>query len=700
MRKINIFFKLLLLSCMISVTDSQVTIGSQEASLPGSILQLKNIDGVDDGSANATKGLGLPVVKLSVSDKLYPMFSPGYQSLEDEKHAGLVVYNKAYAGELCPGPYVWDGKQWERLMFEDCHYILIDPQILVFRKTPPKAKSVVVTTAYPVALNELTYNLIEKLGSNITWELFPINGLSQPTFSFLPAINNSGIELSSRVILKGRDIQGNEYTAEVKVVQLKDDLRFIYDVKNPYSYIGGNKTLYVVDSEVDWKMVIKNDPGNIASLTDLATHLASSVSTPYNFSLSTNWDHLNTRKVVFQAIAPNNVVDFGPVDIEVIQQKSPRAVFLNLDNAPGNTYNFGSPTIANSFNLKYTTNANSQYSISGADWNKVFTDVSPAQGSLMASLNDPSQDNTHLVSIMPNINVASIHEGTYSGYLDFATRDHPGATAATQKLTVTRTVPFYAKLAYSSAFQLDGSSVLDCKGATGIVRVNANNDYKIVVTGTVGNVSRSVPNIVSNQPETISWGINTSNNSRQVYVDIQKSDGSNNTRYQFTQKGSFLDGGIYINDNLVARETTNKTCNFVGSVGWRVPTEAEAKSVAAVVNKNVWFGIDQQQGEGEVNLCKNNDGKYYIKRFKYGIHRYISPAGVLVRLGGWDMGRSGIDINPNPLMYDETIIYPVSDGRWFNPRNMPNCDAYQMMVFRSGLNSKANYCVKELTCNP
>lgn len=95
---------------------AQVTIGSNEKPVEGSILQLKNVTG--NGSITATKGLLLPRVALTDLNRLYPMFEndPDYVNgvTTNEKnleHIGLVVYNLGcqMTGE---GFYVWSGNKW------------------------------------------------------------------------------------------------------------------------------------------------------------------------------------------------------------------------------------------------------------------------------------------------------------------------------------------------------------------------------------------------------------------------------------------------------------------------------------------------------------------------------------------------------------------------------------------------------------
>jgi hypothetical protein len=91
--------------------QAQVTIGSGEEPNKGALLDLKERNVTDD-AANAEKGLLLSRVELENKNKLYPMLAPGYDSAEDQKHAGLIVYNTTDDADFDQGLYLWDGTQW------------------------------------------------------------------------------------------------------------------------------------------------------------------------------------------------------------------------------------------------------------------------------------------------------------------------------------------------------------------------------------------------------------------------------------------------------------------------------------------------------------------------------------------------------------------------------------------------------------
>jgi len=119
--------KIILLTSIIAILSTltlkaQVTIGTQEAPVPGALLQLKSIvDATSNGDVNATKGLNFPRVALVKHDQLQPMYSASVASnLAPEvklAHKGLVVYNLTDDSNenLSVGLNYWDGEQWNSL---------------------------------------------------------------------------------------------------------------------------------------------------------------------------------------------------------------------------------------------------------------------------------------------------------------------------------------------------------------------------------------------------------------------------------------------------------------------------------------------------------------------------------------------------------------------------------------------------------
>ncbi|MDR2955613.1 MAG: hypothetical protein LBV43_11080 [Prevotella sp.] len=123
-RQIFIIF-LMLLQVPVAVTP-QVTIGSEIKPKTGALLDLKEKQ-EDSELTNATRGLMLPRVHLTIIDRLYPMFetSPGsgiantnYDNPQkkddmDVVHVGLTVYNMNEC--LGTGVMTWTGSRWVNL---------------------------------------------------------------------------------------------------------------------------------------------------------------------------------------------------------------------------------------------------------------------------------------------------------------------------------------------------------------------------------------------------------------------------------------------------------------------------------------------------------------------------------------------------------------------------------------------------------
>ncbi|MFV0330976.1 MAG: hypothetical protein ACK5KL_14355 [Dysgonomonas sp.] len=125
-----LFTILLALPVLTTVLHAQVTIGSGNSPITGSLLDLKEYDPTDPNSDNgttATKGFNLPRVRLVDLDKLLPMFdnmkdSNTYnnggidypKAVEDDKHIGLMVYNLTEDSNkgFTEGLYYWNGLKW------------------------------------------------------------------------------------------------------------------------------------------------------------------------------------------------------------------------------------------------------------------------------------------------------------------------------------------------------------------------------------------------------------------------------------------------------------------------------------------------------------------------------------------------------------------------------------------------------------
>ena len=106
-----------------STTKAQVTIGSSDPPIQGTLLQLKENDNPEE---NTSKGLILPRVQLSDKNNLFPMFAdagnnnipnsdyanPAYKNEQDKLHTGLIVFNTNRCAPFGKGVFLWNGQKW------------------------------------------------------------------------------------------------------------------------------------------------------------------------------------------------------------------------------------------------------------------------------------------------------------------------------------------------------------------------------------------------------------------------------------------------------------------------------------------------------------------------------------------------------------------------------------------------------------
>jgi len=110
------FFTLLFCFSVIFSAMSQVTIGTIEQPLEGTLLDLKESI-VSNGGANSQKGLMLPRVTLTNLTSLSPILSGGNENNPTLKpnYTGLIVYNVSTTTPFVKGLYSWDGTKWNLL---------------------------------------------------------------------------------------------------------------------------------------------------------------------------------------------------------------------------------------------------------------------------------------------------------------------------------------------------------------------------------------------------------------------------------------------------------------------------------------------------------------------------------------------------------------------------------------------------------
>ncbi len=101
-----------------TLLTTKATVGSANNTRIGSLLDLKENSNTGK-TQNATKGLGMPRMKLTSETNLFPMFTSGAanytgtnKTTQDLQHTGLMVYNLSDDDPFSEGVYVWDGTKW------------------------------------------------------------------------------------------------------------------------------------------------------------------------------------------------------------------------------------------------------------------------------------------------------------------------------------------------------------------------------------------------------------------------------------------------------------------------------------------------------------------------------------------------------------------------------------------------------------
>lgn len=114
MKKTVLYFLLTLFATNYTI-KSQITIGSSEKPLEGSLLQLQEFANSSVDGKNSNKGLLLPRVALTPSADLASTLGAPSGTYNHSDHAGLTVYNLSDNSQFCKGVYLWTGENWERI---------------------------------------------------------------------------------------------------------------------------------------------------------------------------------------------------------------------------------------------------------------------------------------------------------------------------------------------------------------------------------------------------------------------------------------------------------------------------------------------------------------------------------------------------------------------------------------------------------
>ncbi|MDH6354172.1 hypothetical protein M2132_000494 [Dysgonomonas sp. PH5-45] len=177
---------------------AQVTMGSSLKPNPLSLLDLKEND-PDANNANSARGLGLPRVKLTDMNNLFPMFetipesgvansqySAALKPAEDLTHTGLMVYNLNKCSGFGPGTYVWVGNEWQPLSKVN---VVQKPKIGITSPSDPAVIRTLNDSTFlihlPSGKDRRIFPSDNKFSLSLSWE-DPVNGsLTVPTITEL-----------------------------------------------------------------------------------------------------------------------------------------------------------------------------------------------------------------------------------------------------------------------------------------------------------------------------------------------------------------------------------------------------------------------------------------------------------------------------------------------------------------------------------
>jgi len=184
---LRIFLSFLAISLLVPVA-AQVTIGSGKPAITGALLDLKEYSPTPNNET-ANRGLGLPRVKLSDMNNLYPMFestsTPGTPTSEygssksdiDIRHAGLVVYNINQCDGFGSGTYVWMGDIWEPL---STPYMILEPNISIVDADTTQIDHNTLLLRLPSGKDIRPFPADKKFSLKLDWR-YPADGYLQRT---------------------------------------------------------------------------------------------------------------------------------------------------------------------------------------------------------------------------------------------------------------------------------------------------------------------------------------------------------------------------------------------------------------------------------------------------------------------------------------------------------------------------------------
>lgn len=287
---IKLFLVIMLIITSIRESISQVTIGNAEPPVLGSLLQLKNIDGVTDGSANSTKGITMPRVELTDPSSLQDINIGASDTPSD--YIGLVVYNTQLSSKLCPGLYVWTGDKWEPISEYKCFYVEADPKTINFAIDETQKTAIL---RWAPSSSILSFNK-QDLGStgglrNLTYTTSTggeaVLTITAQAMTTAETVATPIIDRATRLDIINTLPSGDIAKESIMLYQKNSGVDASKGAK-PLAcsyYMDGSTYSFSMITAGDWDVVIKSDPGNIISSIAKTSGTANLVGDYFEFTL-------------------------------------------------------------------------------------------------------------------------------------------------------------------------------------------------------------------------------------------------------------------------------------------------------------------------------------------------------------------------------------------------------------------------------
>jgi hypothetical protein len=493
--------------------------------------------------------------------------------------------------------------------------LILEPDALVFKKTPGAAKTVKVTTV-PANL-PVTVTAGTPTGVAIGWKTdnspldynqkrFPLNGTEMTLW---PTAKTDPATESQTAFTFSVTYEGVVVTQTLNVTQLPTDYVFTLDpsLMPPYGPADyGTKTFNVL-AETSWWLSVVTNPdntptshytGKMLTLTQEATtpHPSTGgVSLPFDlFTLAVNHDYVD-RTATLRILS--NDPNWAPYNIEVKQKGTPP--FLTL-NVPAE----GSPTldldVVAQRQLTFTTNAGWTFTtgtgytnvVSGQAYNSANISF-PHYYTANTDALTPSQFVVALTPVNGSTADTEIAGTTISGQLTVKTANHGAANEVSKSVTVKRKA---AARWDTPAFTPTGSTL---PATVSTVRVTAHTNqawftgYKIGTATDVTNSAKSATAYnTATDYEDVAVPLNSVFATRSIQVWANKTGGDATThRKTYTQDAATLVHSGSHNGNFViprggGSPVSDLTLSFTGTYTGTFSVHAYAGSTLVGTNNS------------------------------------------------------------------------------------------------------------------